>query len=511
MRSTRLSALLSASLAAAALLAGCPEAIGQHAPPPPGPALPSARTQPGGVDVLSLRRPDGPEWFGAYLMGKKIGWTRTALKREPREGRDVVVITEEALISGTVGTRTVERRSVEERVYEARPAGRLLTFRAQFSGDGGERLVVGKCSPSGCSAKVTGADAVAQERDLGAVVETLDLAEAPRLVAARRTDLSGPYLDLEKLKVRQREIKYGGRERLAGGGVETEVSLVTVLLADERIPHEFRVADDGRTLEVRMGQAILLRPESEAMARRLEAVDLFAMARIPLPGPLPRTVPATVVYRLSGLPASFRVPDGRQTFASGPDGTTLLTVKARLPLAADPAKDTLRATPSPDPELVAPDPKANADHPEVAALAKAEAGHLAGRYAAAVRLAEVVDRRVEQAYGASHDRASDVLASGKGDCTEHAVLFVALARALGIPARGVHGLVYARYADGQDALYWHAWAEVLSAGEWIAVDPTFGQPVADATHIKLGSENQDDAMGVLGPLKVLAADVKPER
>jgi len=147
----------------------------------------------------------------------------------------------------------------------------------------------------------------------------------------------------------------------------------------------------------------------------------------------------------------------------------------------------------------------------VVALARASAGDLPGRYAAAMRLAEVVDRRVEQAYGASQDRASDVLASGKGDCTEHAVLFVALARALDIPARGVHGLVYARYADGKDALYWHAWAEVLSAGEWIAVDPTFGQPVADATHVKLGSELQDDALGLLGPLKVEAVEVKPER
>jgi len=474
--------------------------------------LPGARAlQPGGVDALSLRRPEAPEWFGLYLFGKKAGWSRVELKREPRDGREVVVMSEESFLSATVGTRTVARRSTEERVYEARPAGRLLTFRAQFSGDGGDRLVVGRCSPSGCTARVTGDDAVAQERDLGAVVETLDLAEGARLAAARRGTVSGPHLDLDKLKVRGMEFKYLGRERMAGGGVETEVSVVSAVMLDERLAHEYRVADDGRFLELKLGESIMLRPESEATAKRLEAIDLFNMARVPLPGPLPRTVPATVTYRLSGLPPAFRTPDARQTFAPGPGGTTLLTVRARLPAAADPAKDTPRSSPSPDPELVAPDPKANADHPAVVALARASAGDLPGRYAAAVRLAEVVDRRVEQAYGASQDRASDVLASGKGDCTEHAVLFVALARALGIPARGVHGLVYARYADGKDALYWHAWAEVLSAGEWIAVDPTFGQPVADATHIKLGSELQDDALGLLGPLKVEAVEVKPER
>ena len=115
---------------------------------------------------------------------------------------------------------------------------------------------------------------------------------------------------------------------------------------------------------------------------------------------------------------------------------------------------------------------------------------------------------IEKAYGVSHDRASDVLTAGKGDCTEHSVLFVALARALGIPARGVHGLVYARYEDGRDALYWHAWAEVKSGGEWIAIDPTFGQPVADATHVALGEGPQVDTVGLLGALKVVGVEVK---
>jgi transglutaminase-like putative cysteine protease len=374
--------------------------------------------------------------------------------------------------------------------------------------------VVGRCAPSGCTARVTGeggAPGAGQDRDLGAVAETLDQAEGVRLAAARRATVAGPQLDLDKLQVKDWERAFLGRERLAAGGVESEVSVVSEAKVGDRLAAEYRVADDGRVVEVRIGESIVARPESEATAKRLEAIDLFNLARVALPGPLPRTVPATLVFRLSGLPASFRNPDARQTFAPGPGGTTLLTVRARLPAAADPARDTPRTAPSPDPELVAATPVVDADHPAVAALARQLAGDVGGRYAAAVRLAEAVDRRLEKAYGASRDRASDVLAAGKGDCTEHAVLFVALARALGIPARGVHGLVYARYADGQDALYWHAWAEVLSAGEWIAIDPTFGQPVADATHIALGSGTQEDAVGLLGALKVEAVEVKPER
>jgi hypothetical protein len=465
---------------------------------------------PGGVDALSVRRPAGPEWFGLYLMGKKAGWTRTELRREPRDGREVVVATSETLLQATVGDKTVSRRLAEERVYEARPAGRLLTFHAEWSGDGGDRTVAGRCSPSGCSAKVSG-DAAAPARDLGSVVETLDQAEGVRLAAARRATVLGPQLDLEKLRARELEQKYLGRERVAGAGVEAEVSVVSEAEVGDRIAAEYRVADDGRVVEIRIGGSIVARPEPESSARRLEAIDLFALSRVALPRPLPRTVPATVVFRLAGLPAAFRKADGRQAFAPGPGATTLLTVRARLPAAADPAKDTPRTAPSPDPELVAATPVVDADHPAIAALARQVAGDVPGRYAAALRLAEHVNRRLEKAYGASQDRASDVLASGKGDCTEHSVLFVALARSLAIPARQVHGLVYARYADGKDALYWHAWAEVLSAGEWIAIDPTFGQPVADATHVALGSGSQVDTVGLLGTLKVEAVDSRVER
>ena len=52
---------------------------------------------------------------------------------------------------------------------------------------------------------------------------------------------------------------------------------------------------------------------------------------------------------------------------------------------------------------------------------------------------------------------------------------------------------------------------MLSAGEWIAIDPTLGQPVADATHVALGIGTQVDTIGLLGALKVESVEVRPER
>jgi transglutaminase-like putative cysteine protease len=90
--------------------------------------------------------------------------------------------------------------------------------------------------------------------------------------------------------------------------------------------------------------------------------------------------------------------------------------------------------------------------------------------------------------------AVDVLTTGRAECQGHAYLFAALARASGIPTRVVNGLVYSAELRG---FAYHAWNESLVDGEWLAIDPMFGQLAADATHLKLlYGEN----LGDLAPL-----------
>jgi hypothetical protein len=51
-----------------------------------------------------------------------------------------------------------------------------------------------------------------------------------------------------------------------------------------------------------------------------------------------------------------------------------------------------------------------------------------------------------------------------------------------VPTRVVNGLVYSPDFGG---FLYHTWAESLADGAWRAVDPTFGQTQADATHVAL--------------------------
>jgi len=95
--------------------------------------------------------------------------------------------------------------------------------------------------------------------------------------------------------------------------------------------------------------------------------------------------------------------------------------------------------------------------------------------------------------------ARQVLRTRSGDCNEHTQLYVAMARALGIPARVAAGLVY---IDGK--FYYHAWPEVWLR-EWVAVDPTTGQFPADAAHLRFvtgGLDRQAELLDLIGRLRI---------
>lgn len=95
--------------------------------------------------------------------------------------------------------------------------------------------------------------------------------------------------------------------------------------------------------------------------------------------------------------------------------------------------------------------------------------------------------------------ALQVLQTRTGDCNEHTQLYVALARALGIPTRIAAGMAY---LDGK--FYYHAWPEV-QLGDWVAVDPTFGQFPADAAHLRFvvgGITRQTELLRLMGALQI---------
>lgn len=98
---------------------------------------------------------------------------------------------------------------------------------------------------------------------------------------------------------------------------------------------------------------------------------------------------------------------------------------------------------------------------------------------AAYKLWDWVNRNMTYDINTKTDRdAVRILKCLKGRCEHYAILYVALARSIGIPSRVVAGLSYSDRSYG-----YHVWAESY-VGEWIPVDPVDKPSFVDATHIK---------------------------
>ena len=96
--------------------------------------------------------------------------------------------------------------------------------------------------------------------------------------------------------------------------------------------------------------------------------------------------------------------------------------------------------------------------------------------------------------------ATEVARTRTGDCTEHAVLLAALARARGLPARVVVGLVYVPSLGG---FAYHMWNQIWCDGAWRFFDATQSDGKCGAGHIKVADAALDDQSGLTVFLPVL--------
>lgn len=207
-------------------------------------------------------------------------------------------------------------------------------------------------------------------------------------------------------------------------------------------------------------------------------------------------------FRLRGVDlAGFQLDGGRQTLR----GDTLIVRRGNWD-ALDPGYEL----PYPRMDLadaLAPEPLIQSDDPRIVERARQITARRSqwrqDPVQVARQLTTAVYNMLEKDITFSVPNAVQVLETLQGDCNEHTVLYVALARALGLPARTAVGLVFVN-----GAFFYHAWPEVW-LGEWVAVDPTFGQYPADASHLRFvigGLAQQVEIVRLIGNLDIEVLD-----
>ncbi|MDO7833650.1 transglutaminase family protein [Sphingobium sp. HBC34] len=142
----------------------------------------------------------------------------------------------------------------------------------------------------------------------------------------------------------------------------------------------------------------------------------------------------------------------------------------------------------------------------IAAMARdlpAQDGPLATLHALSAAVSDAVHYRA--GVTTSETTAAEAFALGAGVCQDHAQIFIAAARSIGIPARYVSGYLLA--GDGNALHETHGWAEAwLPSLGWIGFDPSNRVCVTER-YLRLASGlDADDAAPIRGSVTV-AGDI----
>jgi hypothetical protein len=259
--------------------------------------------------------------------------------------------------------------------------------------------------------------------------------------------------------------------------------------------------DEGKVIkeESPAGFVFIAEPEFKATDIKVKGKEILSSVSIPLSGGrLDLSGRNSMRYRLT-LPedTTFDLDKDRQSL----DGDILTIQLELLPepgaISCGGFTDELAST-----------PYIQTKNKLITDLAQTEAGNTTSALERVNILSEWVYNNLEKRPVLGIPDALTTLSTKMGDCNEHAALFAALARNLGIPTRVVAGVTFF-----EGAFYYHAWNEVCLDGSWYSVDTTKNQFPADLSHIKFveGETNEQVRIAaLLGKLQIEIADDKKE-
>jgi hypothetical protein len=242
-----------------------------------------------------------------------------------------------------------------------------------------------------------------------------------------------------------------------------------------------------KSLNAAMKQTIFRTTRDVALQEQQGAtIDIGQMTLVNTPRPIENP------HGKKQLRYRVRLDDGDpfNTFASS-EGQQVTSIDANtadiVVRAVRPGAPRTGSAPLPGDDDRQPNSYIQSDDPRIVKLAAEAAGDEKDPWKTALALERFVNEKItKKNFSQTFATAADVAETLSGDCTEHAVLLAALARARGIPSRVALGLVY---VPSEQAFGFHMWTEVYVDDRWIGVDGTLGQGGLGAGHLKLSTSN----------------------
>ncbi len=444
------------------------------------------------IRPIDLKADEGEEWYGNYFQGRKIGYSQTSRKAIT----DGYLYSDHTHLWLNVNGEPLEADTNTEAEVGKDLRLKKIVFRLHS-----------KEADTRIDGKVEGTRIVLGIKAGGERTEqVINIKEAPlTMLTVRDFMLRDPQAKLEVGK--KFKLPFFDPMSMANAELDVEVLGTEGLKVGDKMMSVYRlkesfkgddsitwVSPEGKTIKEYSprGFVVQLQPREEAEApdsKSEPAPDLVQALAIPVQGLInnPRETKYLKIILNKVTLTGFDIGGHRQTLN---DRTAEVKVESldqarsyTLPWTemaggGEEAKESLKATPF--------IPLGNVT---VVNAAREAAGGKTDSLKAARSIMDWVNRSLKKIPTFSIPSTLQILKDRQGDCNEHTLLFVALARQVGLPARMVAGVVY---LEGK--FYYHAWAEAFVGGGvdgWIAVDPVFDQLPADATHVRFISGDLD--------------------
>lgn len=296
-----------------------------------------------------------------------------------------------------------------------------------------------------------------------------------------------PLLDLEKRTV--------GRATLEIVGPDEEGPGLKVVQRYDGSDLLLWFGGDGAVVRLRAGDFVIRRADQltmKSLPARPASFDILIRSDRDLPRLFTGLeMEVEMVVRVDETVKLPVFPENPFTVPLAPEGEAGNRVRLLLKAHDAPeARATLPIEGADFAEHLKPTLLMEVDHPRLRAKAREIVGDETDARRAAERIADFVFRFLEKGSPPSPSpSALEILDLGTGDCSEHALLFTALCRAAGIPARQCSGLCSIGPQWG-----YHGWAEIW-VGAWIGADPTTNEIGTRARYIFCARPDEPQVRG----------------
>jgi len=448
----------------------------------------------------------GQHYYGVYLLKNKVGYARSLLERTDWRGEEAFRVDFHIHYQLSLLGEAQKMTSEEERIYL--PQKGLAAFKSRTDSVMGRVTLEGIREGNGFRVTTAAGSKLVEAEpetlrdylaDLILVKGGAGVGEEIRSVQFQPALLKSVHIVHSIQKIEKRF--------LAGIPIDIyhirsdfqELGVTTVSLIDENL----------HTLEASVGNLLTIREEGEEEAKNLDySSDVLILTAVTpdRPIPHPRRV-RSLSLKIKGLENPVLLPlSSRQRLEPAGPESYYLKIERQDYQPAEPFPK-----PAPEEKLqpyLQPTVFIQSDHPDIQKRARLIAGDEENPYYIVEKLVHWVYGYLDKSFLAALPTALDILEKKSGDCKAHSILFIALSRSLGIPARRATGLVYT--PDGK--FYYHQWAEAY-LGRWLPVDPVFDQVNADATHIKLSHGDlieQIKLIGIIGNISIRVLESETE-